>query len=111
MPLNKKFFLLFIVLTSLAGTSLENPALVGVIKLTNCDCVSNAMFKGITIGPDSDEGKWALLRKLLLYISLFIFAHTSFVMMYRMLKNKSSPATVPDPAIVNLFNRIITNTI
>jgi hypothetical protein len=82
------------------------------VKFTkSCDCLSSWLYPGISIDPTNDASKWALIRKFSLHISIFVFAHSAFVMLSRIFTNKSSPATKEDPTYIKLFNRIITNTI
>jgi hypothetical protein len=85
---------------------------LATIKFTkNCNCISDILFKGVTIDVTKTESSWALIRSVFKQLAIFVFAHTSAVMLLRIFLSKSSPSTQDDPTLIKVLNRIITNTI
>jgi len=82
------------------------------VKFTkNCNCISDCLFKGITIDVTKVETSWALIRSVFKQLAIFVFAHTSAVMLLRIILSRSSPSTTEDPTLIKVLNRILTNSI
>ena len=89
---------------------LFNVVVVLMVKYTkNCDCLNSVIFKDVSFDHTNDQSKWSLFRAVALKLAVYLFIHTMGVMFFRIICQKSSPATQDDPSTIKVLNRIIYN--
>ena len=102
--LNLGLFPIAMIISLLASSKLLTHCWMG------CDCQYGAYIRRYALSDTSTESKLLLLAGVYLHLALIVFLNTQ-VAMYSRVITRTTPLMSYEPTIINVSNRIISNTI